>query len=385
MDLAFDVEVSCSRATSSSKGVSSAGPQGIWRQKVYVVTSRVRGCLRRVRESQQVSGGGAVLPSRAWTCLFFILLGFGRVASAERLSYCRPNNMVSALAYIAESEGYFKEQGLDFQFPVATNAKICQDLMLAGKADYMTGAEGPFTYLAASHPPVKILAFAQSNYETSVFARRDRGISTFTDLKNKRVAYLPGTVSYFFLSRLLERLHFSKSDIKLTPMQPPAMAPALVGGAVDAFIMWEPWGSNALSQLGTNGVQLADSTLYHYETLLIASDEILKKNPETAPAVIKALLRAEEFIHQQPDRSIEILSKAISIDAAVLRSIWGSYKHELKLDEVPIRLMTDNFRYLKADDENFKEVPIPDFLSFVDDQYLRKIAPERVQMLPRPE
>ena len=136
------------------------------------------------------------------------------------VTFCRPNNMVSALLYIAEAKGYFKDYGLNAKFEKTTNAKICQDMLLANNADYMTGAEGPFTYLAASNPPIKILAMLQQNPETSVFARRDRGITKFEDLRGKRVAYLPGTVSYFFLGRVMKKYGISRSNLQLTSMQP---------------------------------------------------------------------------------------------------------------------------------------------------------------------
>ena len=302
-----------------------------------------------------------------------------KTSQLEKVTYCRPNNMVSALAYIADVKGFFKEEGLEVEFSATTNAKICQDLLVAGKADLMNGAEAPFTYLAASNPDLSIIAFLERNPETSIFARKDRGITSFADIKGKRLASLPGTVSYFFLARVMEQLGITKSELSITSMQPPTMPQALVGGAVDAIVMWEPWGSNAMKQLGENGVRLTNTALYEYEAILLTTNTLKKTRPQVIKKILAALIKAENFIHSNQVESILILSKAIAFEQEVLEKLWPSYTHKVRLENGPLELMQANFRYLQRDDENYKDSPLPDFRSFVDESFLKSVAPERVK------
>lgn len=295
------------------------------------------------------------------------------------VSFCRPNNMVSALSYIAEAKGYFSRHGLAPKFETATNAKICQDIVIARKADYMTGAEGPFTYLAASSPPIKILAMLQQNPETSIFARQDRGISRFEDLKNKRIAYLPGTVSYFFLGRVMKKFGIARSDLKLAPMQPPTMPAALRGGAIDAFSMWEPWGAQAVSQMPGQVINLTAPELYQYEALLTGHSEALKSQPEIPGKILRAFIDAERFITEHGEEAYEILSKAITFEATAFKRLWPSYKHKVRLEGSPLKLMTENFELLKEDDVNFVDSKMPNFKSFVDASFLATIDPSRIE------
>lgn len=293
---------------------------------------------------------------------------------------CRPNNMVSALPYIADAKGYFKSRGLNIKFEKTTNAKICQDMLLANNADYMTGAEGPFTYLAASNPPIKILAMLQQNPETSIFARKDKGITKFEDLKGKRVAYLPGTVSYFFLGRVMKKFGIRRSDLQLTAMQPPTMPAALVGGSVDAFAMWEPWGAQAATQSPENIINLTDTALYQYEALLSGRNEAIAANPEVPKRILHALIEAEQFIKENNSEAFDILSKVIAFEENAFKRLWNQYKHTVRLDDKPIKLMEENFELLKEDDANFKDVPSPNFRSFVDTSFLKTIDPTRVEL-----
>lgn len=288
--------------------------------------------------------------------------------------------MVSALLYIAEAKRFFSQYGLDAKFETATNAKICQDMLLARKADYMTGPESAITYLASSNPPVRILAMMQQNPETSVFARRDSGITKFEDLKNKRVAYLPGTTSYFFLGRILKHYNIKRADLKLTAMQPPTMPAALIGGSIDAFSMWEPWGTHAALQMPDNIINLSNPDLYKYESLLTGHMDAIKQNPEIPSKILRALIDAETFIKDKNDEAFSLLSKAIVFEEKAFKNMWPQYLHKVRLENKPIELLKENFSLLQEDDPNFKDIVMPDFRSFVEPLFLRQIAPDRVRI-----
>jgi ABC-type nitrate/sulfonate/bicarbonate transport system substrate-binding protein len=178
--------------------------------------------------------------------------------------------MVSAHAYIAEHEGYFAKHGLDIKFETATNAKICQDMLLANKAEIMVGADGPFTVVAPNNPPFKMVAHLGTNPETAIFARKDRGITDFASLKGKKIGYLPGTVSYFFVGRILKKYQMTMNDVSLVSLQPPALSQALIGGSVDAISIWEPWGYNAKRVLGDNFIRIDGTKFYKYVSLSTA-------------------------------------------------------------------------------------------------------------------
>jgi NitT/TauT family transport system substrate-binding protein len=252
-------------------------------------------------------------------------------------------------------------------------------MLLANNADYMTGAEGPFTYLAASNPPIKILAMLQQNPETSVFARRDRGIAKFEDLKGKRVAYLPGTVSYFFLGRVMKKYGIARSELQLTLLQPPTMPAALVGGSIDAFSMWEPWGTQAATQLPEGIINLTDTDLYQYEAILSARQAAIKSNPEIPTRILHTLIKAEQFIGQNNDEAFAILSAAIAFEPSAFKKLWKQYKHNVRIDSSAIKLMEENFDLLKEDDPNFKGVSTPNFRSFVEPSFLQAIDESRVK------
>lgn len=298
-------------------------------------------------------------------------------ALAKELVYCRPNNMVSALAYVAEAQGFLGEEGLSIRFETATNFKICQDLILAGKADLSNGGDGPFTYIAGSQPPFKVLAVIDKNPEASIFVRADRGIHTVEDLKGRRVAWLPGTVSAFILSYMLSKHGLSLSDVQTVALQTPTMTQALIGGAVDAIVTWEPWGAQALAVLGERGLQIEDPQS-RFLVILVASDRLIAAEPETIRALLRALLKAESHIKNHPAQTQLFLSKKIAFPAGILARYWELYDRRLRLDEEIVTVLQSRFKSLRLIDRNYADRPMPDFQRLIEARFLRALAPERV-------
>ncbi len=301
-------------------------------------------------------------------------------AEAEELVFCRPNNMVSAHAYIAEAQGYFDEQKVKVRFETATNAKICLDALLAGRVDLLFGAESAFVYVTPRDTDFKILAFAERNPETAIFYRRDRGIQEPKDLRQKRIGYLPGSCSVPYLFFILEKYGIARDEVRLTPLQPPALTQALIGGAVDAISIWEPWGANALTVLGDSSGVFREPELYSYQAVLVSRTSVIAERRGDLLKVLSALLKAESFLRERQDESIAILSQKIALGESILRSLWSEYRFEMQITPDLIGLLQKDFAALRDADRNFAEVLPPNFSSFIDHSLLQSIAPDRVRL-----
>lgn len=312
--------------------------------------------------------------------ILIIVLVTNAAVGEDPLRYCRPDNPVSTLSYIAEQQGFFRSEGLEIEFIRTSNAKPCQDALISGRADIMQGAEAAFVYLGASNPPIRILASLGSNGEQSIIGRKDRGIFKVGDLKGKKIGYLPGSTSFFYLFRNLEKNNLKLSDVSLVPLQPPSMPPALSGGAVDATVMWEPWSSLAEQSVKSGTSRLMDPDAYRYEPLFLATTEVLKQQPKKIEAVLRALLRAEEYIKTNKANSIEFLSKAFRMDHDLLTRIWAGYEHHISLKRELVEKLTNDFRLLQTEDKNFTRATLPDFMTYVDKKPLSEIASDRVML-----
>jgi len=309
--------------------------------------------------------------------LFLVSLS-AQAQEPKTLMFCRPNNAVSALAYIAEQQGYFRDEGLNVIFLTTTNGKICQDDLIAGKADVAAYAEVPLNYIAFTGTTLKIIAQTGINPETALVARQDKGIRDEKDIKGKSIAYLPGTVSYIYLAHLLEKTGLSLRDIHAVPLQPPAMPEALQGGMIDGFVMWQPWGDEAIKNLGSNAIRLYDPKLYNYASIIAITQKFADR-PRDVEALLRALLKSESYLHTHTKEAITFLANVIKFDQGALERDWPHYEYKIKLDNSLITLMENNAHYIVRDDPNFKDKAIPNFKTIIDPTFLRAVAPERLE------
>ena len=313
-----------------------------------------------------------------WGGLLFAPVG---AKAAEPLRLGLPRSMDATVVYMAEHEGYFRDEGVDVRITFNAHSRISNDAVIAGHADASGTTDGPLTYLSfnADHP-LRVVAQTGSAPETTLVARKDEGITTEADIRGKRIGYLPGTGSYLFLERLLEKLGLQMGDIQPVVLQPSAMPLTLQGKSIDAFVMWEPWADQAAKALGDNAVQFRCPDAHVYKVLLVVADGFAKKHPDKIAAVLRALLKAEVWVKDHPDETIRVMSQLLSLDEAVIRKHWKDYDFTVGLDDSILTTMREDARYVIRDDPNFAGKAIPDFNRYIEPKFLREVAPERVTL-----
>jgi NitT/TauT family transport system substrate-binding protein len=326
------------------------------------------------------------------TKLLLALLLFALPAQAEEklvallpVSICQTQSMGSALTFIAEHKGYFAEEGLKVESVTMNNAKLCQDNALAGRSDVSFSADSQLTALVlhSAVAPMKILAQIQDGGDIAVAARRDRGIRNEADLRGKTIGYALASGSFMYTVHLLEKLGLAPADVKLSPLQAPAIPPALAGGVVDAAVIWEPWNSLAMNGLGENGYKLHDHNLFHWTFMMTATDKIIAEKPEAIRRLLRAILRAEAEIRRDPESSQQYLATVLKMDGADLAKIWTYYDNTVRLDQSLVaRLHSDAEHFVRYDENFHTDSELPDFRALIVPDFLREIAPDRVTLAP---
>jgi ABC-type nitrate/sulfonate/bicarbonate transport system substrate-binding protein len=135
-------------------------------------------------------------------------------------------------------------------------------------------------------------------------------------------------------------------DVRLVVLPPPYMVDSLANGHVDAFCVGAPWNSVAVD-LGVGHILhfVSDILVRAAEKVLAVRQSWSERNPDVVAALIRAHVRAVEFIEDpsQRDEAARILARPerIGVDAdVILRSLDG----RLKIS--PDGTMRESSRYL---------------------------------------
>lgn len=110
-------------------------------------------------------------------------------------------------------------------------------------------------------------------------------------------------------------------DVDSVVVPPPQMVEHLQAGRIDGFCVGEPWGASAVSQ--HLGFTLATTQAIwpdHPEKVLGCSLEFVQQYPNTARALVMAVLEASRFIEQNMDNrrsTAQLLSAAEYVNAPV--------------------------------------------------------------------
>ena len=287
-----------------------------------------------------------------------------------------------ALGMIAEDRGYFEEEGLDIEikeYPSGKRALV--DGLLAGEVDVATTADVPIVFNTFERNDFSIItsiSLVDSAYE--IVARRDSDIATPSDLKGKRIATQKGSGVQFFLHNFLIINGLSESDIELSFKNAEELPAALVSGEIDAFSMREPYTSQAKELLGDNAVVFSEKGTYLATGTLVAFNNFIEERPEAVKKIIRALIKAEEFVRENQDQAIEIVANRIGTDKSELEAFWPDINLKISLEQSLLVTLEAEARWAIKNKLTDK-TEVPNYLDYIYFDALEEVKPEAVGII----
>ena len=147
-------------------------------------------------------------------------------------------------------------------------------------------------------------------------------------------------------------------DVKTITVPPPQMVANMRVGNMDGYCVGEPWGARAIhDKIGFTGVTTQDIWKDHPEKVLGTTAEFVQKNPNTARAMIMAILEASKYIDTMSNRakvSAVIADKGyVNTDVGVIEGrMRGEYDNGIG------KKWTDK-NYMKFYNDGYVTFPFP--------------------------
>jgi sulfonate transport system substrate-binding protein len=199
----------------------------------------------------------------------------------------------------------------------------------AGEAPpiFAQAAGAPFVYVAHEPPAPR---------GEAILVPKTSPITTVAELKGKKVALNKGSNVHYLLVKALERAGVKYSEIQPVFLAPADARAAFERGAVDAWVIWDPF--QAAAEAATGARTLADGTdLVANHQFYLATRKFADGNPQAVDAVIASLAEIDRWAKDNARAAAEELSPGIGIPAPILQVALERQSYGVKpLDETVV-------------------------------------------------
>ena len=254
------------------------------------------------------------------------------------------NTLTFTAVFVAQDAGFFAKEGLKVELRnlvgVASNNAV-----IAGSADFSTGTAATFLRAAAQGQRMFAIANMVDKPLVELVLRKDvaaaAGITDATPfvarakaLKGKTIA-IQGVGS---IVHALQRLVAYKGgldpdkDVRIAPMNPPAMLPALRNKDVDGFATSLPFTTQAVLEgdaimlVSAIAGDLPEYTPFSY-LVLYTRPEVCRNERDKCARMGRAFKAAAQFIQQRPADVLGFLKKRFNrLKPDLLAASWDAVR-----------------------------------------------------------
>jgi ABC-type nitrate/sulfonate/bicarbonate transport system substrate-binding protein len=315
--------------------------------------------------------------------LFALLVSLAMAAPllrAEPLTLAVSRTPLSLPLYIAQHNGYFTDEGLEIKFNECLGGHRCLRMVLDGQADVATASDLPIVMNSFSSADYAVIGtFTKSSEDIKLVTGARAKIKTATQLAGKRIGATKGSAGEYFLDLFLLTAGVDPKSLTVVHLQPEELVPALQAGKVDAVAVWQPYAYQAV--LGpAKGQVLPGGNAYIQTFNLVSHRKLLGLRDASLTKLLRAVERAEQFIHEQPTQAKDILRRQLTPDAAFVDAVWPGLYFRLGLDQTLLTTMEGEARWARREGHAIGGLT-PNFLELIHAPPLRAIKPDAVAPL----
>lgn len=288
---------------------------------------------------------------------------------------------VGALVYVAYTQGYFAQEGLEVVLESYASGKAALESVLHGKSDMATSAETSIVLASMTGQDISVVAtLCTASRNTIIIARKDKGIIAPKNLIGKKIGVTFGTNGQFFLDLFLADQRVRNAQVHQVDLKPDMMFDRLMSGDVDAVSIWNPHARRLQKNLGDNAVTFDGGGIYTETDNLVARNAFIRQKPEAVKKMLRALIRAERFIAQKPGTARRIIASRIGMEPTQLNDAWPGIYYRVVLQQSLLVLMEDQARWAIRN-RYVERQTIPNYLNFIYRDALDAVNPGAVSII----
>lgn len=222
-------------------------------------------------------------------------------------------NIFALLKYRGTLDAEFKKQGIAVKWVEFPAGPQMLEGLNVGSIDLAATGDAPPTFAQAAQADLVYLAHSPANPKTeAIVVPENSDIKTVADMKGKRVALNKGSDVNYLLVSALENAGLSYKDVKAIYLPPADARAAFQRGAVDAWVIWDPYYAEVETNAKARLIKNAEGLVPHY-TFYLSSRKFADTYPQTAKQVVDQLGTLSDWANKNPEEAAKILSTSTGL------------------------------------------------------------------------
>jgi NitT/TauT family transport system substrate-binding protein len=255
--------------------------------------------------SDDASGGGATTQAAA-----------GEQAKAKKKAVFVTDfgfNGRHSYYYVALEKGYYAAEGIDLKIERGGGSADAIKQVAAGRAQ-LGFADAATLVVSRGNDdvPVKMVAAIYQKPPQAIFALGASGIKTPKDLEGRTLADAAGSAVPAMFPAYAKAAGIDAKKVKWTVADSAAL-PTLLStkrvAGIGQFTVGEPLLTKAVEGKELTRLSYADAGLDYYGNGIIASEDVIQKDPDLVKAFVRATLKGMETAFANPDEAGQIFNK----------------------------------------------------------------------------
>lgn len=281
----------------------------------------------------------------------------------------------SSLTVLAKAKGFFEEEfnkdGTEVKYNLFLAGPPMNEALSGNRLDIAN--LGPLPAISARSTGIDVKAVGRAysdEFYYGLLVAPDSPITSLQDLKGKKIAVQVGSGAHLFLMLLLQQNGIKNSDVNIVNLPTSDHQTTLETKNVDAVATWQPF--VATIEIANAGKVLADSkNVIRTVGIYLARNEFGQKNPELIERFLKVHQKAAEYLKNNPDEALAIISKESKIPVAALAKSIKTIDWGLQLADDDIQTLTETKNFLKTTNVIKNDFDINEL---IDKKYLNNIG-----------
>ena len=187
-----------------------------------------------------------------------------------------------------------------------------------GAIDFGNTGEAPPIFAQAAGAPIQYVAYEPPAPKgEAILVPKDSKLTSVADLRGKKIALNKGSNVHYLLVKALEKAGVKYSEVEPVFLAPADARAAFERGAVDAWVIWDPF--QAAAEAATGARTLADGTgvVSNYQ-FYFSSKKFLERDPAIVDLVLAELREVDDWAKVDIHAVANQLAPAIGLPVGVV-------------------------------------------------------------------